>query len=91
MAKPQQTASELGRTLAGQWSKTEKRAAMSRSIMEANQRTKAINKAFKQQQFMKYLNTEAWPSGRRHLPTKQTYGQLYREFESHRFRQGPLA
>lgn len=53
MAKPQQTASELSRTLAGQWSKTQKRAAMSRSIMEANQRTKAINKAFKQQQFMK--------------------------------------
>ena len=52
MAK-QQTASELGRTLAGQWSKTEKRAVMSRSIMDSNQRTKAINKAFKQQQFMK--------------------------------------
>ena len=34
---------------------------------------------------------EAWPSGRRQLPTKQTYGQLYREFESHRFRQRPLA
>ena len=53
MAKPQQTASELSRTLAGQWTKTQKRAAMSRSIMESNQRTKAINKAFKQQQFMK--------------------------------------
>jgi hypothetical protein len=53
MAKPQQTASELGRTLAGQWTKTEKRLAMSRSIMESNQRIKAINKAFKQQQFMK--------------------------------------
>ena len=53
MAKPQQTASELSRTLAGQWSKSEKRSKMSRSIMESNQRTKAINKAFKQQQFMK--------------------------------------
>jgi hypothetical protein len=53
MAKPQQTASELSRTLAGQWTKTEKRAKMSRSIMESNQRTKAINKAVKQQQFMK--------------------------------------
>ena len=53
MAKPQQTASELSRTLAGHWTKTQKRAAMSRSIMESNQRTKAINKAFKQQQFMK--------------------------------------
>jgi len=52
MAKPQQTASELGRTLAGQWSKTEKRAKMSRSIMESNQRTKAINKAFKQNQIL---------------------------------------
>ena len=53
MAKPQQTSSELGRTLAGQWTKSEKRAEASRSIMEANQRTKAINKAIKQQQFMK--------------------------------------
>ena len=53
MAKPQQTSSELGRTLAGQWTKSEKREYASRSIMEANQRIKAINKAFKQQQFMK--------------------------------------
>ena len=53
MAKPQQTSSELGRTLAGQLSKSEKRAIASRSIMDANQRTKAINKAIKQQQFMK--------------------------------------
>jgi uncharacterized coiled-coil protein SlyX len=53
MAKQQQTASGLSRTLAGQWTKSEKRAAMSRSIMDSNQRTKAINKAFKQQQFMK--------------------------------------
>jgi hypothetical protein len=53
MAKPQQTASGLGRTLAGQWTKSEKREYASRSIMEANLRTKAINKAIKQQQFMK--------------------------------------
>jgi len=52
MAKTQQTASELGRTLAGQWTKSEKRAKMSRSIMESNQRTKAINKAFKQGAFL---------------------------------------
>jgi hypothetical protein len=57
MAKPQQTASELSRTLAGQWTKSMKREATSRSILAANQHTKAINKAinkaFKQQQFMK--------------------------------------
>jgi len=49
MAKPQQTASELSRTLAGQWTKSEKREMAARSIMEANRRTHAINKAFKQQ------------------------------------------
>ena len=53
MAKPQQTASELSRTLSGQWTKSEKRERASREIMQANQRTKAINKAIKQQQFMK--------------------------------------
>jgi len=53
MAKSQQTASELGRTLAGQWTKSEKREHASRSIMEANHRIKAINKAIKQQQYMK--------------------------------------
>lgn len=52
MAKPQQTATELSRTLAGQWSKTEKRAQASRSIMAANKRTHAINKAFKQTQLL---------------------------------------
>jgi hypothetical protein len=52
MAKPQQTASELSRTLAGQWSKSEKRAEASRSIMTANQHTKAINKTFKQNQIL---------------------------------------
>ena len=53
MAKPQQTASELSRTLAGQWTKSEKRERASREIMQANQRTKAINRAVKQQQFIK--------------------------------------
>jgi len=52
MAKPQQTASELSRTLAGQWTKSEKRERASRSIMSANRRTKAINKAFKQSQLL---------------------------------------
>jgi hypothetical protein len=52
MAKPQQTASELSRTLAGQWTKTEKRAEASRSIMAANKRTHAIIKAYKQGVFL---------------------------------------
>jgi hypothetical protein len=47
--KPQQTASELGRTLAGQWTKSEKRAEASRQMAEAKQRTHAILKAFHQQ------------------------------------------
>ena len=48
MAKPQQTSSELSRTLAGQWTKSEKREYASRSIMESNKRTHAKIKAFKQ-------------------------------------------
>ena len=48
----QQTATELQRTLAGQWSKSEKRQHASRSIMAANQHTKAINKAFKNAQIL---------------------------------------
>jgi hypothetical protein len=48
MAKPQQTATELQRTLAGQWSKSEKRAHASRSIMAAKRRTHEIIKALKQ-------------------------------------------
>jgi hypothetical protein len=52
MAKPQQTATELSRTLAGQWTKSEKREHASRSIMAANQRVKAINRAAKQQQLL---------------------------------------
>ena len=52
MAKPQQTASELGRTLAGQWSKTEKRAEASRQMMASKLRTYAVLKAFKQTQIL---------------------------------------
>jgi hypothetical protein len=52
MAKPQQTASELSRTLAGQWTKTEKRAEASRSIMAAKKHTYEILKAFKQAQIL---------------------------------------
>ena len=52
MAKPQQTASELSRTLAGQWTKSEKRAKASRSIMDANKRTHEINRNFAQQKFL---------------------------------------
>ena len=52
MAKPQQTASELGRTLAGQWSKTEKRAEASRQIMAAKKGTYEKLKAFKQAQIL---------------------------------------
>jgi len=53
MAKIKQTASERDRTLSGQWTKSEKRAAVSRSIMAANLNTQAINKKFRQQQLMK--------------------------------------
>jgi hypothetical protein len=53
MAKIKQTASERDRTLSGQWTKSEKRAAISRSIMTAKLNTLAINKKFRQQQVMK--------------------------------------
>ena len=52
MAKPQQTASELSRTLAGQWSKSMKREEAARQIMASNKNTHAINKAFKQNQIL---------------------------------------
>ena len=48
MAKPQQTASELSRTLAGQWTKSEKREEASRQIMAAKKRTHEIIKSIKQ-------------------------------------------
>jgi hypothetical protein len=44
-----QSAGELSRTIAGQWSKTEKRSAASRSITESNKRTHLILKKIAQQ------------------------------------------
>ena len=52
MAKPQQTTTELSLTLAGKWTKSMKREYAARSIMAANKRTHAINKAFKQGQIL---------------------------------------
>ena len=52
MAKTQQTATELSRTLAGQWSKSEKRAEASRQIIAAKKRTHEIIKAIKQNTFL---------------------------------------
>jgi hypothetical protein len=48
-----QSAGEFSRTIAGQWSKSEKRANASRSTALANRNTQAINKKFRQQQGMK--------------------------------------
>jgi hypothetical protein len=48
-----QSAGQLSKTIAGQWSKTEKRSAASRSITESNQRTHAILKKIAQQLTMK--------------------------------------
>lgn len=47
-----QSAGEFSRTIAGQWSKSEKRSAATREIMEANRRAHAIRKRFAQQQRM---------------------------------------
>jgi hypothetical protein len=47
-----QSAGELSRTIAGQWSKSEKRSAASRSITEAKKRTHQILKQFAQKQRM---------------------------------------
>lgn len=44
-----QNAGELSRTIAGQWSKSEKRERATREIMECKRRTHAINKKFAQQ------------------------------------------
>jgi hypothetical protein len=52
MAKAQQTASELSRTLSGQWTKTEKRAEASRQIMSAKKSAYEKIKAFKQAQIL---------------------------------------
>ena len=48
MAK-NQSAGELSRVIAGQWSKSEKREHATRQIMEAKKLTHAINKKFQQQ------------------------------------------
>ncbi len=48
-----QSAGEFSRVIVGQWSKSEKRAAASRSIMEANRRAHLVIKDFIQQQRMK--------------------------------------
>jgi len=47
-----QSAGELSRTIAGQWSKSEKRSAASRSITAANKQAHQILKTFAQQQRM---------------------------------------
>ena len=52
MAKPQQTATGLSRTLAGQWTKTEKRAEASRQITASRASAHAKIKAFKQTQLL---------------------------------------
>jgi hypothetical protein len=48
-----QSTGDLSRTISGQWSKTEKRAAASRSIAESKKQTHAICKRFAQQLRMK--------------------------------------
>jgi hypothetical protein len=52
MAKPQQTASGLSRTLAGQWSKSQKRAEASRQITASRANAHAKVKAFRQNQLL---------------------------------------
>jgi hypothetical protein len=47
-----QSAGEFSRTISGQWTKSEKREAATRSIMEANKRAHLIRKRFAQQQKM---------------------------------------
>jgi hypothetical protein len=47
-----QSAGELSRTIAGQWSKSQKREHATRQIMEANKQAHAIRKRFVQQQRM---------------------------------------
>jgi hypothetical protein len=48
-----QSAGELSRTISGQWTKTEKRSAASRSIAQSKKNTHAILKAFRQQQHIR--------------------------------------
>ncbi len=47
-----QSAGELSRTIAGQWSKSQKREQATREIMEANRNAHQIRKKFAQQQRM---------------------------------------
>lgn len=47
-----QSAGELSRTIAGQWTKSEKREHATRQIMEARRQAHAIRKRFAQQQRM---------------------------------------
>lgn len=44
-----QNAGELSRTIAGQWSKSQKREAAARAIMEANRQAHATRKRYQQQ------------------------------------------
>jgi hypothetical protein len=48
----QQTTSDLQRTLAGQWTKTEKRAEASRQIMASKKKTHEVIKAFRNAQIL---------------------------------------
>jgi hypothetical protein len=48
-----QSAGEMSRTIAGQWTKSEKREQATREIMEANKRAYLIRKRFAQQLRMK--------------------------------------
>lgn len=47
-----QSAGEFSRVIAGQWTKSEKREAATRSIMEHNKRAYLIRKRFAQEQRM---------------------------------------
>lgn len=51
MAK-KQSAGELSRTIAGQWTKSEKRERATREIMECKRRAHQIRKRLAQQQHM---------------------------------------
>lgn len=50
--QPKQTTSELQRTLAGQWTKSEKREEAARQIMASKKKTHEINKAFRNAQIL---------------------------------------
>lgn len=50
--KKRQSAGEFSRTIAGQWTKSEKREAAFRSIMESKKKVHRIQKAIRQQASM---------------------------------------